>query len=79
MKNYVQTSKVPSTREESLRLIIQKFLESDEKLIRLALFPYEIPKLEEEHKEIVVHLKNIYHPDDDLSMFTISKRPQESK
>ena len=74
MKNNTNTHKVPSTREESLNLIIRDFLDSDKSQIKLVLFPEEIPKLEEEHQEIVVHYKNVYHPDHDLSIFLISKR-----
>lgn len=74
MKNDTSTPKVPSTREESLDLIIHQFLDSDESQIRLVLYPEEIPKLEEKHKDIVVHYKNVYHPDHDLSIFLVSKR-----
>ena len=74
MKRNTTTQKVPSTREESLNMIIRKFLDSDERQIRLVLYPQEIPLLEEHFPQIVVHYKNIYHPDDDFSVFIISKR-----
>ena len=74
MKRNTTTQKVPSTREESLNMIIREFLDSDECLIRLVLYPQEIPTLEKEFPEIVIHHKNIYHPDDDFSIFFVSKR-----
>ena len=60
MKRNTTTQKVPSTREESLNMIIRKFLDSDERQIRLVLYPQEIPLLEEHFPQIVVHYKNIY-------------------
>lgn len=74
MKRNTTTQKVPSTREESLNMIIRDFLDSDERQIRLVLYPQEIPILEKQFPEIVVHYKNIYHPDDDFSIFFVSKR-----
>ena len=74
MKRNTTTQKIPSTREESLNMIIRDFLDSDERQIRLVLYPQEIPILEKQFPEIVVHYKNIYHPDDDLSIFFVSKR-----
>lgn len=79
MKRNTTTPKVPSTREESLNLIIRQFLDSDEKQIRLVLYPQETHKLEEQFPEIVVHYKNVYHPDDDLSVFIVSKREHLTK
>ena len=74
MKRHTTTQKVPSTREESLNMIIREFLDSDERQIRLVLYPQEIPILEKQFPEIVVHYKNIYHPDDEFSIFFVSKR-----
>lgn len=75
MKKNTNKARVPSTREESIKMIIRRFITSNNHTIKLALYPYEIPKLEEEHKELVVDKgKEILHPANELSIFTISKR-----
>ena len=72
MKNNTSTTNVPSTREESLNMIIQEFLDSNNNQIWLALYPYEISVLENKYKEIVIR-KAGYFPANKLSIFAVSK------
>lgn len=76
MKNDTYRERIPSTREEIVRIIIRNFIASNFNTITLALYPHEIIELEEEYKEIIVCKKESYQPGNELSIFTVSKRPQ---
>ena len=76
MKSDTNIEKIPSTREEIIRIIIRNFLASNFNTITLALYPHETIELEDEYKEIIVCKKQGYQPENELSICTVSKRPQ---
>lgn len=76
MKNDTDRSKIPSTREEMLSIIIRNFITSNFSTISLALSPDELSELEQKYGELIVFKKQSYQPENELSIFTVSKRPQ---
>ena len=76
MNNDTAREKIPSTREEILKIIFRNFVNSNFNTITLALYPHEISHFEEQYKEIVICKKEGYQLENELSIFIISKRPQ---
>lgn len=76
MNNDTARKKIPSTREEILKIIFRNFVTSNFNTITLALYPYEVTQFKEQYKEIVICKKEGYQPESVLSIFIVSKRPQ---
>ena len=75
MKNNLKNeTMIPSTREESIELIIRTFLKSNEQTLKLALSEQEVSELEKNLPEIYIkNGKNIYKSQNGLLIYNVFK------